>query len=228
MLLKGIRYKGRVWARAAGDSARFVWGHKIRSTVAAVVLMIVAHVLIFGEAEGFSELRPVVSFSLGSLGWLSLVFLWNLVWAPFQIEEEQAVESERIIAHMRSENATLRNENSGFKKRLLDLNIDLEAIERLEEFLQVGDVILKENVGGFEMFLDWREQVSLWNDLVLDALPKSEQFGFETIAEWVELNLPVEKLGAGDVVNGYMRNGKAYMHAKTIKLRKIIMLISGT
>jgi hypothetical protein len=128
---------------------------------------------------------------------------------------------------MRSENATLRNENSGFKKRLLDLNIDLEAIERLEEFLQVGEVILKENVGGFETFLDWREQVSLWNELVLDALPNSEQFGFETIAEWAELNLPVEKLGAGDVVNGYMRNGKAYMHAKTIKLRKIIMLISG-
>ena len=227
MLLKGIKYKGRVWDRAAGDTGRFVWGHKIASTASTIVLTIIAHFSIFGETEGFSGIRPVVSLIVGSLGVLSLVFFWKLFWAPFQMEKDRVAESEKIIAHIQSKNAALRNENFAFKNRLNEQIHNLKSMDRLEELFREGEAILKENVGGFETFFHWRERVSSWNDSVLIALPKSERFAFETIAEWPEMTMPDGQLGTGGAVNGYMRNGKAYMHSKMIKLRKTIMGISG-
>ncbi len=227
MLRSGIGYKLRIWKRACLDSAAFVKSHKLVSAAVAAVSILAAYFLIFGETEGVAEIRPAVYMAAAGLGLLTLIFIWNLFWAPFQIEKERAAESEKTIAGIQSENEALRNENIEFKKRLNGQNNDSEAIDRLEKLFRGGEAILRENVGRFEMFIDWREQVWSWNELVLDALPKSERFGFETIAEWVELTVPVAKLETGAVVNAYMRNGKAYMHSKMIKLRKIMMGISG-
>lgn len=227
MIFEAIKYKGRVWARAAGDAGRFVRDNKISSAASAIVLTIVAHFLIFGEAEGFSIIRSVVSLLVGGLGYLSAVFLWSLFWAPFQMERDSAAEWEMIIENMHRKIAALRNANSGFKNRLIDRNNNVEAIDRLEKLFREGEAILRQHAGGFEKYIGWRERVSSWNESVQDALPKSEQFGFESIAEWAELAMPAGKLKTSGAINGHMRNGKAYMHTKMIKLRKIIMHISG-
>lgn len=227
MLHKGIVYKARVWARAAGETARFIGGHKIASLASALALMAVVQILLFGGVKGILEVQIVVSVLTGGLCFLSPLFLWNLVWAPYQIERDREVEWMMIIAEIQNQISALRNENSDFKVKLYGQKINLGSVGRLEELFREGEAILKVDVGEMEMFLDWRERVSSWNALVLNALPKSEQIGFETIAAWSELNMPVGKTGMGGAVNGHMRNGKAYMHTKTIKLRKIIMRISS-
>ena len=232
MLREGINFIARVLARAAGDAADFVIGHKLASFAASVALMTAAHVLIFGERKGIFELQLAVSFVAGGLAWLLMVFAWKLIGAPYQVAQDRLAESRIVIGGVRGDTAATGSPaaeigNAGLGSAPGVGNGDSNALGQLEELYREGEAILKSDVDGLETFLGWRERISAWNNLVLGALPKSEQFGFETIAEWPELTMASEELGPGEAVDGYVQNGLAYMHSKMIKFRKIILQISG-
>ena len=141
MLREGLRYKRRVWTLAMRDWVDFIKNQKTISGIAFAASILIYHFLIFGQTEGIAEIRPYVSLVAAGLTIGTAVFLWELFWSPFRMEQETRTGHESVLSTARNDIEKLTRKNVELQNRVDRRRFFIEGSHKMLELVEEGSRI---------------------------------------------------------------------------------------